>query len=187
MISNTYWQNQLREILSRNLSETRSSRVAVMGIGNELRGDDSAGVLIAQMLQKELGGYEDILVINAGIVPENFAGVLKRFNPRIVVMLDAAYMDKLPGEICLIDWHNVSGNSLSTHMLPLNITADFLMRELDCEVILIGVQPRWTAFGSYLSPEVRNAVAEIVSNFNGLLQSSCKNIDLKTDLHAVAT
>lgn len=156
-----------------------------MGIGNELREDDSAGVLVAEMLQGELSACDHIQVINAGIVPENFIGVLGRFGPRLIIMLDSACMDKAPGEACLIDWQSVSGISLSTHSFPLNIIADLLAHDLDCEVILIGIQPKYTAFGSYLSPEVRLAVDEIVSWITENLQNTLGQIGMKTGLHTV--
>jgi hydrogenase maturation protease HycI len=156
-----------------------------MGIGNELREDDSAGFLAARILQGQLKACEHIQVINAGIVPENFIGVLEMFNPGLVIMLDSACMDKAPGEIRLIDWHSVSGRSLSTHTFPLRTIAELLMRDLDCEVILIGIQPRYTAFGNFLSPEVREAVNEIVCWITEHLQSTCVEIGFNTRFQTI--
>jgi len=156
-----------------------------MGIGNELREDDSAGVLAAEMLQRELSACDHIQVINAGIVPENFIGVLERFDPRLIIMLDSACMDKTPGETRWIDWQSLSGISLSTHSFPLNIIADYLAHDLDCEVILIGIQPKSTAFGSNLSPEVRLAVDEIVSWITENLQSTWVQTGMENGLQTV--
>jgi len=78
-----------------------------------------------------------------------------------VLMMDAARMDEQPGEIRWLDWKNVSGLKLSTHTLPLNIFASYLIAEMGCEVALLGIQLADTTFDSPPCPAVLKAVDAI--------------------------
>ncbi len=71
-------------------------RTAILGIGQELRGDDALGLEIARRLQKKLSGREDVLILLAGPAPENFTGALRRFAPQRVILVDAALMGEPP-------------------------------------------------------------------------------------------
>ena len=79
-------------------------RSAVVGIGQELRGDDALGIEIARRLKPLAEGRPDWLVIEAGPAPENFTGPLRRFAPQRIFLVDAALMDEQPGAIRQIDW-----------------------------------------------------------------------------------
>jgi hydrogenase 3 maturation protease len=186
-MSTPSWQNWLRQKLA---SYPRPS-IAILGIGNELRGDDAAGVIIARELHELSSGGSHagiadrdvgvsllpaaptemsaipvweppLLIIEAGAAPEAFTGRLRRFDPDLVLMIDAAQMDQLPGTIRLIEWQDTIGLSASTHTLPLNVIAQYLVAELGCEVAVIGIQPDANTFDTPLSPAVQRAVEEVV-------------------------
>jgi hydrogenase maturation protease HycI len=137
--------------------------VAIVGIGSELRGDDAAGVRVAQALQLAVEADRDppLLIIDAGVAPENFTGTLRRFDPDLVLLIDAAQMNEVPGTIRWIDWQETSGLSASTHTLPPYLLVQYLVSELNCTVALIGIQPQDNEFGAPLSLEVQQAVDEI--------------------------
>jgi len=65
----------------------------LLGIGNELRGDDGIGPYVADNLFDD-----DWLVLNCGTAPGNFTQVVKRHKPELVVMVDAAEMGLQPGQ-----------------------------------------------------------------------------------------
>ncbi len=80
-------------------------RVAIVGIGNELRCDDAAGSLVARGLhdlQQAVNGSRPLvyetLVIDAGEAPENITGNLRTFKPGLILFIDAAEMGKAPGD-----------------------------------------------------------------------------------------
>jgi hydrogenase 3 maturation protease len=137
-------------------------RTAVLGIGSELRGDDAAGIFAARLLMERLPHTEHLLVLDAGPVPENFTGPLRRFQPDLVILIDAAHMGALPGEIRWLDPQDTTGFSASTHSLPLHVFASYLAHELGCEVRLLGIQPANTGFDRELSPEVKTGVHQAV-------------------------
>lgn len=149
---------------------TNYPRIAVVGIGNELNGDDAAGVLVARRLQEKprlkalasnSGGSPDqpaLLVLDTGPAPESFTGPLRRFQPDLILLVDAAELGELPGAIRWFEWDAVDGMSGSTHTLPPSMFARFLMNETGCHVMMIGIQPRQLDFDAGVSREVMGAV-----------------------------
>jgi hydrogenase 3 maturation protease len=143
-------------------------RIAVIGIGNELNGDDAVGVLLARSLDKKWKRRDDRLVVDAGPSPENFSGTLRSFAPRLVVLVDAADFSGKTGELRWLDWQQADGISATTHTLPLSVFADFIEKELDCQVLLLGIQVGQVGFEAPLSAEALKAVetaTEILLNF----------------------
>ncbi len=165
---NRSWDVLLGEQLGRLRKTTASPRVAVLGIGHELQGDDAAGVLIARHLQSLLGPSEERLVLCAGPAPENCTGALRRFGPDLVLMIDAAQMDEAPGTVRLISCQDVTGIGASTHTLPLHILVKYLTSELGCEITLLGIQPAFVEFGE-MSPLMLKVVPAIAKRLAILL------------------
>lgn len=167
-MSNLSWQQKLQETLSKP-KRSKPPRIAVVGIGNELRGDDIAGTLIADMLQPVAHNCDRLLVINAGLAPENFTGPLRRFAPHFVLLVDAAQMDEPPGTIRLLSWQDTVGISASTHTLPPYVLASYLHNEIGCQVALLGIQPAHTVLGGAVSAQVQQAIDIVVRDLPQLL------------------
>jgi hydrogenase 3 maturation protease len=150
--------------------QNRPPRVAVLGIGNSLRADDAAGVLVARRLAQShlTRNFDTILVVDAGQAPENTTAELRRFAPGLVLLIDAAEMGELPGMTREIGIHEIDGLSASTHSLPLSMLAKYLILELGCEVKILGIQPQSIEIGDSVSQDVLLAVGEITA---GLLES----------------
>jgi len=104
---------------------------------------------------------DDWLVVEAGLAPENFTGTLRRFQPDLVLLIDAAEMGLSPGRIACLDWREAGGWSASTHTLPLNMLSAFLVSELGCQVMVLGIQPANMGMDQPLSQQVNLAVEEI--------------------------
>jgi len=139
----------------------RPARVAVLGVGNEMNGDDGAGVRVVRALAARLAVTPGLLIIDGGTAPENFTGPLRRFRPDLIVEVDAAHLDQPPGTLAWVDWRDADGMSASTHTLPPSVLAGFLTSDLGCEMTLIGIQPASLEFGCGLSPAVEVAVERL--------------------------
>jgi hydrogenase 3 maturation protease len=135
----------------------RPARIAIVGIGNETHGDDGAGPRVVRELAGRLPATPGLLLLNAGIAPENFSGPLRRFRPDLVLEIDAADQGQPPGATGWIDWAEADGLSASTHTLPPSVFASYLVAELDCRVALIGIQPATLDLNAPLSPAVESA------------------------------
>ena len=126
-----------------------------------MNGDDGAGVRAVKELAARLPATPGVLLIDGGTAPENYTGPLRRFQPNLILEIDAAQMDAPAGTTALLDWREADGLSASTHTLPPSVLAAYLTKELGCDVSLIGIQPRGLEFGEGLSPEVERAVQEL--------------------------
>jgi hydrogenase 3 maturation protease len=137
--------------------------VAVLGVGNEMNGDDGAGVRVVKALAARLAATPGLLLIDGGVAPENYTGPLRRFRPDLIVEIDAAHQDQPPGTLAWIDWREADGMSASTHTLPPSVLASFLTTDLGCQMALIGVQPATLEMGHPLSPAVEAAVDRLAA------------------------
>jgi hydrogenase 3 maturation protease len=177
-MSNSSWIKLLKKT-ARSLAKNRNQppRIALVGIGNEINGDDGAGVQIVRslrampMLSQNLPEHPGWLLVDAGLAPENFTGTLRRFQPDLVVLIDAAEMGLSAGEIACLDWSSAGGWSASTHTLPLNMLSSFLVSELGCQVMVLGIQPLQMGMDQPLSQEVTRAVDEVVAELQNWMQA----------------
>ncbi len=128
----------------------------LMGVGNELRGDDAIGIYVARNFRKE--GWKVIL---AGQVPEDFTSEIKRYRPELLVIVDAALMDLNPGEFRRVPEDKIPKVAFSTHGMPLSFLMEYL-RDYVGKIILIGIQPKSMEFGEGLSEEVKKAGDKLI-------------------------
>jgi hydrogenase 3 maturation protease len=138
-----------------------ASRLAVMGVGSELRADDIAGILVAQKLTEALAGRADVLVVEGHSAPENFTGEILRFEATHLVIVDCAELDAPPGTVRLFPVGDIGGLSSSTHSLPLSIIIAYLDRYHSCETIVIGIQPKCLDFDGKPSEEALRAADQV--------------------------
>lgn len=131
----------------------------VLTVGNDMMGDDAAGPLLAQMLQRSpADGWE---VLDGGSVPENYVYKIREVAPEHVLIVDAADMELPTGQVRLIEGDQVGSLFLmTTHSLPLNYLMESL-GEFVPRVEMIGIQPDVVAFGCPMSAQVKSAVERV--------------------------
>jgi hydrogenase 3 maturation protease len=156
-------------------------RLAVLGVGNELRSDDAAGVFVARHVLEPTGkngvarlGGDQVLILEGGIAPESQTGPLRRFPPDLVLLVDAAQMNEPPGSVRCFSAAEIAGLTTSTHTLPLHVLCRYLEEELNAGVALIGIQPATTelqadAAEPRLTHAVATAVAEVAAELGAIL------------------
>lgn len=134
-------------------------------MGNPLRGDDAAGGLVSERLIRKHTQTPDptTLILTVATSLESFSGRLRRFAPHYILVVDAADFDGKPGEVSWLDWRDAASGGPSTHLHSLSLTAEFLERELRCEVHLLGIQPLSLEFDTGLDPRVSAAVDELAA------------------------
>lgn len=142
-----------------------AERIAVLGIGSDLRGDDGAGMLAASRVDKiikTLTGRAKLKVFLGATAPENLTGEIKRFKPSHLIIIDTVDFKEKPGTIIVLEPDRVGeGASFSTHNMPAKILVDYFFKSFDCKAVIIGVQPKSLEFGKPVSKDVREAVKDI--------------------------
>ncbi len=128
----------------------------VLTVGNNMMGDDGAGPLLAELMtRRPIPGWT---VVDGGSAPENVVHSVHALRPQRVVVVDAADMSLVPGDIRLIDPADIAGMFImSTHNLPLSFVIDQLKEEIP-EVWFVGIQPDVVAFYFPMTEPVTQAV-----------------------------
>jgi len=134
-------------------------RLAVLGIGNPLKGDDAVGLSVIQNLSGKVP--ENVLLLECEVVPENYLSQIEEFKPTHVLMIDAAQINGEAGASRLISIEEIAGVTLSTHTLPLSFVAEIIKQNTGADVILLGIQPESIEFREGLSPKLQEATRRI--------------------------
>ena len=176
----TSWSRQLRRTLRRLDARNRADaipgqlpRVAFVGIGNEFNADDCVGPLIARKLAVQPTLHENVLALDAGIAPENFTGTLRKFQPDLIVLIDAVDMGQPVGTIAWLPWDAVEGMDAFTHGLPPAVLGAYLRQELNCEMGLLGIQPASLVFDQPVDPRVHADVNIVSRSVQSALRAIC--------------
>jgi hydrogenase 3 maturation protease len=138
--------------------EIKKQRYAILGLGNDLKGDDGVGWYIIDKLSKEFGKDENLLLIKTS-VPENHVREIKDFAPHLLIIIDAADFKEKPGTIKYISEYNISHSLISTHTTPLTLFLHLYQSDqpVKKDVIIIGIQRKSNEFGQPLSRPVKRA------------------------------
>ena len=156
------WKRSLRRLLSPR-ADGQLPRVAVVGVGQRLRGDDGAGPAVARRLAALAGA--SLQVVDAGHAPENCLGPIVRFGPDAILFVDAACGGLAPGELTWLRPDEADSRGGSTHTLSLAMLAAYLSAETGAAVHVLGIEPGEMAFGEGLSPVVEETVAQAAATF----------------------
>ena len=140
-------------------------RIAVLGIGSPLRGDDAAGPQLARRLGRMKA--DGVMALDCASSPEGYTSRVKDFKADHVVLIDAVEAGLEPGEVVVLSGDQLSGLACNAHRLPLRLLATYLKEELGAEVILVGVQAKHVGLSleEGLSKEVGEAVDRLKEVF----------------------
>ena len=127
----------------------------LLGIGNPHHGDDALGPIFARAFRHP--GWRGL---NAGTVPENYTGLIRRLHPELLVLLDAADMGLPPGTLRRLAPGAIPSGDFGTHAGSIGQLAVYLS---DCaeNIVILGIQPAATEPGARLSPPVRAALKSL--------------------------
>ncbi len=150
-----------------------AARIVVCGIGNDLRGDDAAGVLCLRSLERRVAstgpGPRAVLFIDGGETPENETSRIRAFCPDLVILIDAARSGRKPGDVFLVEKEAISDEEVSTHRISLALLVRFIEESIGARVLFLGIEPKTTESGSPVSPAVLRAIAAISESLAAML------------------
>ena len=144
----------------------------LMCIGNREGGDDSVGPYIADILKKEY--LNEIKVIDAGTIPENYTGKVKQYKPENLVIIDAIDMNLKPAEIRIVPKEKIGVMHISTHGIPLSVLINYLEKFVK-NIFLVGIQLE--KMSGQISKSVLESANKIIENIR---KKELKNINTDT-------
>ena len=165
---------RLKTILANRLRNAR--KIAVLGVGSELRADDAAGMVIAKRLKAYIKGKKQeernsLKVFLGQTAPENLTGEIKKFKPTHLIIIDAVDFHQKAGAIGVVDLQAEAGVSFSTHRIPFQIIKDYLYKSIACETIIIGIQPESLEFCGGLSTTIQESVRVVCKEISEVLKN----------------
>ena len=107
----------------------------VMCIGNRDGGDDAVGPYVADRLKN------DFTVLDCGTTPENYTSIVKKHNPKNLIIVDAVEMNLNPGEIRIVPKEKIGVMTISTHGIPVSVLIGYLEQYVK-NIVFIGIQPK---------------------------------------------
>ena len=139
--------------------------IAVIGVGQSLRGDDAAGLEAVRVWQEKYPQTAARLRVELSELPG--LGLLDLLNGmEAAILVDAVASDAIPGSLIRLgpeELASFSPDTRSAHGWGVAETLQ-LRRSLDptmaqCRVTLLGIVGRDFTLGAGLSPEVQGALA----------------------------
>ena len=148
------WKSPLNELLT---AASPTCKVALVGIGHPLRGDDYVGSYVTKEIIKAKGCRlsDCVYIFDAEDNVERVITRISRINPKQVIFIDACEMGLRPAETKLMPVEETSYPFFTTHGIPLKVLAEQLLG--GCKVWILAIQPKDTGFGEALSPEIHDA------------------------------
>jgi len=141
-----------------------AGKTVVIAIGNTIHRDDGAAVHALRRLETDPRLPDDVVLVDGGTRGLELLADAAGFSR--LLLLDAIDVAAKPGTIIKMtgaDLHGIPG-AASVHQLGL---ADLLstlplISDAPTEVVLLGIQPAETDWGTELSPSVEANLSELV-------------------------
>lgn len=134
----------------------------VVGVGNPLRGDDVAGLLLGRAVAQRTGNP----YLECEDVPENYLAEMHQSPAQTLLMTDAVNMGAAAGEIRLLEMAQLADAGSSTHKGSLRLLGELLSREYAKDVLVLGIQPCSLEWGAGLTEVVAEAIRRFAASLS---------------------
>ena len=146
-----------------------TNRVAVIGIGNILMGDDGAGVKVLDLLPDSVNKIE--------LATGGMTLLHKLENLDMVVIVDAVDFEGKPGEVKIFrpdEVESIKTLGYSLHDIDILKVLEIAkkMGQLPEKVFIVAIQPVNVEFSEELSSEVQASLPELASQVMKLIKNA---------------
>jgi hydrogenase 3 maturation protease len=140
------------------LQSIMSMKPLIIGIGNELRGDDAAGIEIVGAIHER--GYHNSIIVYG--TPENYLQKIARMPGDVRLWVDIINWQGKPGEIKILNTEQIIHHSISTHNFSPIVLVEYLRAMKDIPDFFLGIQPQNLSLGSPISDKVGETIEKLV-------------------------
>ena len=141
--------------------------LVVIGMGNELHGDDGVGLHVVQLLRPS--HTPRLHVFEGHMTPEVYIKPACDIHPTHVLIVDAAELQTAPGTWRIIEAGELREEMFTTHAIPASAIAAEIERRCNAQVGFLGIQPRRCDVSLSLSDECRRAAEQVVGEIHSLM------------------
>jgi hydrogenase maturation protease len=176
-------------------------KISIIGIGAEFRQDDAVGTqLLKQLITKfeclsqslnvsysdfhidEYIRFQNLLLINGTVLPEQYVDIIADFNPDYMIIIDAAVYNGDQFPILKTDIDSWTFSPVSSHMIPLSQFISMIKLinpKFVPNIDVIGIKAQNIFFGEDLSESVqyiKNCIQEFfITNLIKNIQKNDRN------------
>jgi hydrogenase 3 maturation protease len=145
--------------INQELNHILSMKPAIIGIGNELRGDDAAGILLVQKIQNS--GYQNSIIVYS--TPENYLNKIAKIRCDARLWIDVINWGARPGAYKIFDVDEIGQYAISTHNFSPIVLVDYLNSLRYIPNYFLGIQPQKMGLGDKISTPVRDTITKIAT------------------------
>lgn len=159
-----------------NPSEPGKQKTIVVGLGNDFRNDDGAGLAALRLFQSRNRRGVQVVELRDDLTKllDHLQSVARAY------IIDAVQSESQPGTIHRIEatgkYFSPANLPRSTHGLSLRNLLELarLQGELPAKLIIYGIEGERFGYGNTMTPAVRDAVAQVVDSICAELDSDCQ-------------
>jgi hydrogenase 3 maturation protease len=143
-----------------DLKSLLKGKVAILGFGNRLWGDDGAGSVLAEKLK---AANPAASIFDGGMVPENYLEKVAETNPETILLIDAAEFGGKPGEWRVFAGDQLAFTGLTTHAGSPQMLAAYLEARTGADVSMLAIHSGKIEEGDKLSLAVAATVRDLAA------------------------
>lgn len=146
----------------RELIQSLPSDAVIIGVGNDISGDDAFGPVLAERLKPLFGSR----CIDGGLAPENWVGKIIDMAPSMLIIADAVTFGGTPGEIRVFTPEDLIQEMPSTHGPGFGALVGYLSQFMpNLDIRILAVEPESVGLMTPMSDVVVAAIEKIVAMF----------------------
>ena len=138
------------------LSNYKKPNIVIIGLGNQARKDDGAGLLLIDQLQnREI--FKKIHFIQVGRTPENYLQKILSVEPELVIFVDSIDCNT-SDEISLFTSEELEEEQFSTHSYSIKLIAKYIKKYGNPDIRYLGIPICNTQIQFNISSDVNNYI-----------------------------
>ena len=148
-------------------------RKIVLGLGNLLNKDEGLGVQAVKLLDAQLGPQDGVELLDGGVLGLSLLTMVEECSHLLI--LDAVDANRPEGSVIELARDQIplyTGIKLSQHQITFQEVLGLakMRGNLPVNLHLIGIQPKDLSIGLDLSPEITQALPEVLRRAAAVLQ-----------------
>jgi len=159
---NHSFETRLRKFLA------NCKKIAIIGVGNPLLGDDSIGNKVIDLLAER---NVNVDLFKAFQAPENVLSKFLESDHSHIIVIDAAEMGLNPGDFKIIEIEMLPNETITTHTVPLKLMLKSLI-SVGKKVLVIGIQIEKVGFYE-VSEKVVSGINKLIEILYEVLKDMC--------------
>ncbi len=146
------------------MQDSRLGKTVVVGVGNIIRSDDGLGVHAMRRLQIDPRVPPDVVFVDGGTLGLELVSYVSEASR--LLLIDSADVGEIPGSLIRLNGDELRSlpGGASVHQLGVAdlIGTLSIASERPPEILLLGIQPASTDWGTSLTPRVEGSLGRLL-------------------------